>query len=409
LGAVLLRVDPNQFLYPLIQSWPTPSRSAEIVLVRQEGDEVVVLNELRHRKGTALTLRYPLQDANLPAVMAVRGKEGTVEGMDYRGVPVMANVGKIPDSPWYFLAKIDVAEIYAPLQKWYHIVLILIIVLIAGAGVSLAFIWNTQRAHFYRQQYEMEREREAALKKLNVELEQRVQERTAQLEAANKELESFSYSVSHDLKAPLRAIEGFSRRLMAKHSAQLDTEGIKLLNVVCTNTKRMDHLIDDLLAFSRLGQQQIRKSVINLSVLAKKVFQQILDQASERDLQLIVNDLPPALGDPNLINQVMMNLLANAVKYTRQVKTAVIEVGGRTEGSETVYYVKDNGIGFDERYAHKIFSVFDRMHSADEYEGTGIGLAIVKRIIKRHGGRVWAEGKVDAGATFYFALPKNGT
>ena len=227
-----------------------------------------------------------------------------------------------------------------------------------------------------------------------------------QLQAANKELEAFSYSVSHDLKAPVRAIEGFSRRLVAKHSAKLDTEAIRLLNIVCTNAKRMDHLINDLLAFSRLGQQQIRKSIIDLSVLAKQVFQQLLIQAPERDLQLTVNDLPPALGDPNLINQVMVNLLANAVKYTRTGKTAVIEVGGRTEGSETVYYVKDNGIGFDERYAHKIFGTFERLHSADEYEGTGIGLAIVKRIIERHGGRVWAEGKVNEGATFYFALPK---
>lgn len=209
------------------------------------------------------------------------------------------------------------------------------------------------------------------------------------------ELEAFSYSVSHDLKTPLRAIEGFSRRLVAKHSAKLDTEGIR----------------HDLLAFSRLGQQQIKRSIIDLSVLAKQVFQQFLVQAPERDLQLTINDndMPPALGDPNLINQVMVNLLANAVKYTRPGKTAVIEVGGRTEGSENVYYVKDNGIGFDERYAHKIFAVFERLHSADEYEGTGIGLAIVKRIIERHGGRVWAEGKVGEGATFYFALPKNGS
>ena len=149
------------------------------------------------------------------------------------------------------------------------------------------------------------------------------------MEAANQELEAFSYSVSHDLKAPLRAIEGFSRMLVARHSANLDTEGIRLLDVVCTNTKRMDHLINDLLAFSRLGQQQIRKSIIDLSILAKQVFQQFLDQAPEKDLQLIVNDLPPALGDPNLINQVMVNLLANAVKYTRPGKTAVIEVGGQ--------------------------------------------------------------------------------
>ena len=406
-GAVLIQIDTH-LLYSLIQSWPIFSRSAETMLIRREGNEVVVLNELRHLKGTPLTLRFSLREANPLAAMVARGKEGTVEGVDYRGVPVVAVVARIPDSPWYLVVKIDAAEIYTPLREQFHLVLLLLIVLIAGAGVSLATIWSNQQARFYRQQYEMKKEREEALKKLNEELEQRVKERTAQLETANKELEAFSYSVTHDLKGPLWVIEGFSQRIVAKHSAKLDADGIRMLNVICTNIKRMNYLIDDLLAFSRLGQQQIRKSIIDLSVLTKQVFQQFLVQAPERDLQLTINDMPPALGDPNLINQVMVNLLANAVKYTRPGKTAVIEVGGRTEASETVYYVMDNGIGFDERYADKIFGVFERLHSAGEYEGTGVGLAIVKRIIERHGGRVWAEGKVDKGATFYFSLPKNG-
>jgi signal transduction histidine kinase len=406
-GAVLMQINTN-LLYSLIQSWPTVSRSAETMLVRREDNEVVVLNELRHLKGAPLALRFSLQEAKPLAAMVARGKEGTVEGVDYRGVPVVAVVAMIPGSPWYLVVKIDAAEIYTPLRERFHLVSVLLIVLIAGAGVSLATIWSNQQARFYRRQYEMEKEREEALKKLNEELEQRVKERTAQLEAANKELEAFSYSVTHDLKGPLWVIEGFSQRIVAKHSAKLDSDGIRMLNAVCTNTKRMNNLIDDLLAFSHLGQQRIRKSIINLSVLAKQVFQQFLVQAPERDLQLTVNDMPPALGDPNLINQVMVNLLGNAVKYTKPGKTAVIEVGGRTEGSETVYYVMDNGIGFDERYAQKIFGVFERLHSVGEYEGTGVGLAIVKRIIERHGGRVWAEGKVNEGATFYFSLPKNG-
>ena len=406
-AAVLIQVDTH-LLYSLIQSWPIVSRSAETMLVRQEDNEVVVLNELRHLKGTPLTLRFSLQEANPLVAMVARDKEGTVEGVDYRGVPVVAVVARIPGSPWYLVVKIDAAEIYTPLRERIHLVSVLLLVLIAGAGVSLATIWSNQQARFYRQQYEMKKEREEALKKLNEELEQRVKERTAQLEAANKELEAFSYSVTHDLKGPLMVIEGFSQRLVVKYSAKLDKEGISMLNAVCTYTKRMDDLINDLLAFSRLGQQQIRKSIIDLSVLAKQVFQQFLVQAPERDLRLTINDLPLALGDPNLINQVMVNLLANAVKYTRPEKIAVIEVGGRTEGSEIVYYVKDNGIGFDECYAHKIFGVFERLHSVGEYEGTGVGLAIVKRIIERHGGRVWAEGKVDKGATFYFSLPKNG-
>ena len=407
-GAVLIQIDTH-LLYSLIQSWPIVSRSAETMLIRREGNEAVVLNELRHRKGTPFTLRFSLQEANPLAAMVARGEEGTVEGVDYRGVPVVAVVARIPDSPWYLVVKIDAAEIYTPLRERFHLVLGLLIVLIAGAGVSLATIWSNQQARFYRQRYEMEKEREEALKRLNEELELRVKERTAQLEAANKDLEAFSFSVTHDLKGPLGVIEGFSQRIVAKHLAKLDADVIRMLNVVCTNTKRMNDLIDDLLAFSRLGQQQIRKSIIDLSVLAKQVFQQFLVQAPERDLHLTVNDMPPALGDRNLINQVMVNLLANAVKYTRPGKTAVIEVGGQTEGSETVYYVMDNGIGFDERYAQKIFGVFERLHSVGEYEGTGVGLAIVKRIIERHGGRVWAEGQVDKGATFYFSLPKNGS
>ena len=238
-------------------------------------------------------------------------------------------------------------------------------------------------------------------------IEEALMIRTAELEFANQELESFSYSVSHDLKAPVRAIEGFSRMLMGEHADKLDAEALRLLQVITTNTKLMHHLIDDLLALSRLGRLQVRKSVVNLAAMTNKVFEKLRAQAPERDLQLTVGDLPPGLGDQSLLYQVMQNLLANAVKFTKSRQTAVIEVGGRTEGKENIYYVKDNGAGFDERYVSNLFRPFQRLHGGEEYEGTGVGLAIVQRIIQRHGGRVWAEGKVGEGATFYFALPKN--
>ncbi len=238
------------------------------------------------------------------------------------------------------------------------------------------------------------------------ELERRVKERTSELEASNQELEAFSYSVAHDLKTPVRVIEGFSRMLLGEHGAQLDAEALRLLKVICTNTKMMMHLIDDLLDLSRLARQPMTKSDVHLGDMARQVFERLKSKDPGRNLQLTVHDLPTAYVDHSLFYQVMMNLLGNAIKYTRDRETALIEVGGRIEGNEKIYYVKDNGIGFDQRYAKKLFDPFRRLHICAEYEGTGVGLAIVQRIILRHGGRVWAEGKVNEGATFYFALPK---
>jgi PAS domain S-box-containing protein len=704
-GAMLLRIDPYHFLYKIVQSWPTPSRTAETLLVRKDKNDVLFLNELRHRKGTAMKLRLSADRRDLPAAMAVMGRTGIVEGHDYRGVEVLADVKPVPGTRWFMVAKMDMSEVNAPVRNLLVVVLAFISVLTVLAAASTGWWWMRQHAVFYRNQYESEaryaalekqfdyltryahdiiilgdenqriieanyraeetygysrkellslsfkdvripllaselerdlqalqesdgltyetlhrrkdgtifpvevsaraikteegnrfqfivrditerkraeevllqlnrtyrvlskineavvrirnrgellkeacriavedggfliawiglvndqtrtiepaafsgataegflaglsisiddpsyniepasaavregrlvicpdiersgcvqplREKELALgyrsaagfplivggsaagvcvfyaakphffnddevqlltelvsdisyaleffmrdeerrraeeelRALNDQLEERVALRTSELGEANSELEAFSYSVSHDLKAPLRAIEGFSRIIIEDYSSVLDQETKRLLGLVKDNTKRMGRLIDDLLAFSRAGRRELSIEKIDMREMADSVWRDLVGQEQGRRFDFSLEPLADAEGDPSLIRQVWMNLLSNAIKFTSPRDTAVIGVSSRTEGNEIIYRVTDNGVGFDMAYADKLFGVFQRLHSADEFPGTGVGLALVQRIVTRHGGRVWAEGSPEGGAAFYFSL-----
>jgi len=252
------------------------------------------------------------------------------------------------------------------------------------------------------------RQHEDQIETLNRALEERVNERTAELRAANQELENFAHSISHDLRTPLRAISGFSRILLESHAAGLNAEAVRCLKLVTRGALQMNRLIDDLLQFARFSRLPLMKRTMEPGGLAESVIAQLREAHPERRLTFKLEVLPACDGDPALLRQVFSNLLDNSVKFTRDQETPVIEIGWQpssTSDGQVIYFVRDNGTGFDMRYAHKLFGVFQRLHRADEYEGTGVGLSIVQQIIQRHGGTIWAQAEPGQGATIYFTIP----
>ncbi|RKR85355.1 phospho-acceptor domain-containing protein [Mucilaginibacter gracilis] len=243
------------------------------------------------------------------------------------------------------------------------------------------------------------------IRKFNEQLEQKVIERTAQLEAVNKELGAFSYSVSHDLRAPIRAINGYAQILEEDYLDKLDADGMAVLHAIRNNSKRMGQLIDDLLAFSKLGRKEVAFSDINMNNIVKTIKDEFLADDVNKRLEFNIAEIPPAKGDQSLIKQVWINLISNAIKYSKNKSNACIAIGAYTQGDDVVYYVKDNGAGFDMQYYDKLFGVFQRLHSQEEFEGTGIGLAMVQKIVNRHNGTIWAESKLNQETTFFFSLP----
>jgi signal transduction histidine kinase len=248
--------------------------------------------------------------------------------------------------------------------------------------------------------------RDREIRKLNADLERRVALRTAELESTNRELEAFTYSVSHDLRAPVRHISGFSDLLLRRSGAQLDELGTRYVNNIVESAGRMGNLIDDLLSFSRMGRQELQATTLELDQLVAEVIHDLEPETQGRTIHWQVGELPVVHADPAMLRQVLTNLLSNAVKYSAPRAEARIEVSAEDVAGETIVSVRDNGVGFEMAYVAKLFGVFQRLHGADEFEGTGIGLANVRRIVHRHGGRTWAEGEVDRGATFHFSLPR---
>lgn len=321
---------------------------------------------------------------------------------DYRGVKVVGTWRWLDGMDMGLALEMDASEAFEPVAAVRRVMLSGLLLLLAASILSVLF-WAREANQARRRA-----RAEAKLRRLNRQLEDRVGQRTLQLETANKELEAFAYSVSHDLRAPLRGIDGFSQALLEDYGDQLDEAGRHYLTRVRAGTQRMGLLIDDLLRLSRVSRAQMARGPVDLSAMAREILAELGQQEPARWVEIAVQEGLEATGDAQLLRIVLDNLLGNAWKYTGRHPRARIEVGARETDGGRAFFVKDDGAGFDMAYAHKLFGVFQRLHGAEEFPGTGIGLATAARIIHRHGGRIWAAGAPEKGATFFFTLPEEG-
>lgn len=407
IGAVVLFIDPATRLWPSMRITAGGARSGESLLFEHHDDGPALLSPPR----------FPIQGegARYRARAMMAGALGAagrmVEVTDQRGVPVLAASRAVRGADWSLLVKVDRAEAY---RRWWgeleELAAMAALVLLAALGVGQGLARREQArvlaAELARERaLQQARERvEQEMRRLNAELEARVRERTVALEAANRELESFNYSVSHDLRAPLRHIEGFLRIVVEDHGGALTDQARHYLDRVVIACQRMNALIEALLKLSRVGRQALRVQPVDLAELARAAFAELRVGAGDRQIELAVGPLPVVAGDPILLRELLDNLLANAIKFTRPRAVAHIEVGSRAGDGGPVFFVSDDGVGFDPAQVDKLFGVFQRLHGDGPFEGTGLGLSIVKRIVEKHGGRVWAEGAPDRGATFSFTL-----
>ena len=398
-GALLLIIDPNRFLYPLIQTWPVPSRTAETLLCRHEGNDVLFINELRHRKGTTLSLRFPLRQSDLPAAMAVLGKSGFVQGIDYRGEPVLASVDHIPDSPWFIVTKVDKDEVYEPLRRNALVVSVIIITLITSSGLGLALWWRQQNVSFYREQYEKEIAYSTELERANKEIERTVEE----LRRSNEELKQFAYIASHDLQEPLRMIASYLQLIERRYKGKLDKDADEFIAFAVEGASRLQNMIIGLLAYSRIETKGKPLEEVNSAEVLGNAVSNLKIAIEESGTLITADRLPVVEADAVQLVQVFQNLMANAIKFRREISTR-IHVSAVREGTEWVFSVRDNGIGIAQEYRDRIFNIFQRLHGK-EYPGVGIGLSLCRRIVERHGGRIWFNSEAGKGTTFCFTIP----
>jgi PAS domain S-box-containing protein len=515
LGVLALRIDPETYLYPFIQRWPVPSETAETLLVRRDGNDALFLNELKFRTNSALNLRISLENTNIPAVIAVLGQTGIAEGMDYRGKPALAALRAIPNSPWFLVARMDTAEVYAPLRARLKLTILCVGLLLISAGLGIGAIWRQQRVRFYKERYEMAEalrasevryrrlfeaardgilildaetgmvvdvnpymiemlgfSREAFLgKKLwelgcfkdivasqagfeelqrkeyiryedkpletadgrqievefvsNVYLvnhhkviqcnirditerkraEEKLEQSLADLERSNQELEQFAYVASHDLQEPLRMISSYTQLLAKRYEGRLDDKAQKYVHYAVDGAVRMQTLINDLLAYSRVGTRGRPPEFTDSHSALGEARRNLAVLIRETRAVISNDDLPTVRADPSQLALVFQNLLANAIKFRRQ-DLPHIHVSARDQDREWAFAVQDNGIGIESRHAERVFVLFQRLHTREEYPGTGIGLAVCKRIVERHGGKIWFTSEPGNGSTFFFTIPK---
>lgn len=397
LGVLLVHLDAEDVLYPVLAEWPSSLQAGQTELAAVQGDQVVSVGPALEEGPGPLTMSRPLSDPDLPVAMAARGATGVAEGVDDQGRPVLAALGRVPETPWYLVVSQELAVIEEPIRERALFTLGGVVGTIVLAGVVLLLYWRSREIG-------ERKATERRLEELAADLERRVRERTDELRAANAELEAFSYSVSHDLRAPLRALDGFSLALVEDYGNILDGQAADYLGRIRGASQRMGLLIDDLLMLSRVTRRDMTWEESDLSALARGIGLELAAEEPGREVAFTVTPDLTVEGDRHLLDVLLRNLLGNAWKFTSRTQGARVEVGVEDHAGTRAFFVRDNGAGFDPRHADKLFTPFQRLHGDDEFPGIGIGLATVQRIVRRHGGRVWAEGETGKGATVWFTL-----